>query len=111
MSAPGWIRGPPFVLWLLIGLSHWLRVEARENADLAGRSLIPNFAGGILNSGEPPLLGLGGRGYEIQLDGQGVVIPDDQAPRDRGLVVWVSSKTGCPHRAIALSGVMPWRTL
>jgi len=39
----------------------------------------------MLNSGEPPRLGFGGGGGEIRLDGQGLVIPDDQAPRGRGL--------------------------
>ena len=69
----------------LIGLFPRLRVKARQNADLAGRSFVLAFAGGILNSGEPPRWGLGGGSGEIQLDGQGVVIPDDQAPRGRGL--------------------------
>jgi hypothetical protein len=70
---------------LLIWLFHLVRVKARQNADLAGGGFVLDFAGGILNSGEPPRLGFGGGGGEIQLDGQGVVIPDDQAPRGRGL--------------------------
>ena len=73
------------LLGLLIGLSLLLRVKAGQNADLAGRSFVLDLAGGILNSGEPPRLGFGGGGCEIQLDGQRVVVPDDQAPRDRGL--------------------------
>ena len=78
--------GGQFLLGLLIGLSLLLRVKAGQNADLAGRSFVLDFAGGILNSGEPPRLGCFGRGgCEIQLDGQGLVIPDDQAPRGRGL--------------------------
>ena len=50
------------LLGLLIGLSLLLQVKARQNADLAGRSFVLDFAGGILNSGEPPRLGCFGRG-------------------------------------------------
>ena len=79
------MRGRQFLLGLLIGLFPRLRVKARQNADLAGRSFVLDFTGGILNSGEPPRLGFGGGGCEIQLDGQGVVIPDDQTSRESWL--------------------------
>jgi hypothetical protein len=57
------------LLLLLVWLLPLLAIKTRQNADLAGRSLVPNFTGRILNSCEAPSLGLGGRGSEIQLDG------------------------------------------
>src|SRR5260370_34195141 len=73
------------LLGLLIGLSLLLRVKAGQNADLAGRSFVLDLAGGILNSGEPPRLGFGGGGCEMQLAGQRGVVAEGQQPRGRRL--------------------------